>query len=132
MADIVVIVQGVKELNAKLDRLQRAQLLVAPMEIAVDRLKGFMNKYPVQRNANSTYVRTGTLGRRWTTRVTPSALAVTGKVGNNTIYGPWVQSAAFQAEIHRGHWQTDRDAIRVNRNAIIADFERSIRVELAR
>lgn len=132
MADIVITIHGIEQLNAKLDRLQRAQLLAAPMEIAVDRIKGFMNKYPVQRNANSTYVRTGTLGRRWTTRVTPSALGVTGKVGNKTIYGPWVQSAAFQAEIHQRWWQTDRDAIRVNRNAIIADFERSIRMELAR
>ena len=71
--------------------------------------------------------RTGTLGRRWTTRITRSAGGLTDKVGNNTKYAPWVQSERFQAGLHRKRWQTDQQVINDNRRAIVDDFEREIR-----
>lgn len=71
--------------------------------------------------------RTGTLGRRWTGRITRSAGGLTGKVGNNTKYAPWVQSERFQAGLHRKRWQTDQQVVNRNRSAIVADFEREIR-----
>lgn len=123
MANVSVTVQGVDQFVRKYTQLQRTEILYPPMVRGVERLKSFMAKYPNQRNPDSKYRRTGTLGRRWTTRVTRSAVGLTGKVGNNTIYAPWVQSERFQAEIHQGWWQTDRDAIRGNRSAIVRDFE---------
>lgn len=71
--------------------------------------------------------RTGTLGKKWTVKVSRSANGVTGKVGNNTEYAPFVQSKRFQARLHSKRWQTDESVVQRNRNAIVADFEREIR-----
>ena len=53
------------------------------------------------------YRRTGTLGRKWTHRVERGGRR--GVVGNNTAYGPLVQSGDQQAGYHRGTWQTDQE-----------------------
>ena len=61
-----------------------------------------MADYPPQRP--SLYRRTGIAGRRWTqtqpAERNTTELVVKGS-GNNTSYGPWVQSKQFQAEIHQ-------------------------------
>lgn len=130
MSDLTITIRGIDELNAKFDRIQRNDILLSPMERSVERLKGFMARYPRQRNPRSTYRRTGTLGRRWTTRIIADANGLTGVVGNNTIYAPRVQSNQFQAPVHKGHWQTDKDAILKNRGAIERDFEQAIQKAL--
>lgn len=71
--------------------------------------------------------RTGKLEQSWTTRITRSAGGLTGKVGTNRKYAPWVQSERFQAGFHRKRWQTDQQVVDRNRAAIVADFEREIR-----
>ncbi len=121
-------IDGIPELFAKLDRVQAIDTLRPPMQRGVYRLQGYMANYPPQ--APTSYVRTGTLGRRWTTKVTQGGDGLVGKVGNNTEYGPFVQSSAFQASVHRGRWQTDADAIQDNERAIVADFERTIQAAL--
>ena len=124
-----ITIKGVKELSEKLDRASRNDVLVPPMHRAVMRIQRVMATYPPQR-AGSRYIRTGTLGRKWTTKVTASQSGVRGKVGNNTPYGPFVQSSQFQASIHRGRWQTDESVVDKNRAAIIAEFERAINAVL--
>jgi len=123
--DFTITIQGIEALAAKFNRLEQNQILIPPMERSVVRLQNFMAKYPSP-PPNSKYRRTGTLGRRWTTKVTESSVGVEGRVGNNTIYAPLVQSAALQTPVHRGRWQTDQDAIRRNKPAIIRDFEQAI------
>ena len=123
-----ITITGIPELFAKLDRVQAIDTLRPPMQRGVYRLQTFMANYPPQ--APTKYVRTGTLGRRWTTKVTQGGDGLVGTIGNNTSYGPWVQSDAFQARMHRGRWQTDADAIRDNERAIVADFERAIQTAL--
>lgn len=57
----------------------------------------------------STYRRTGTLGRLWTSaqhQIRVSGNALEGRIGNATPYGPYVQSQAKQAAIHQGRWKT--------------------------
>lgn len=125
MTDLSITVQGIDQLNAKFDQLQRNEILRAPMERSVVRLQRFMAKYPPA-PPKSKYRRTGTLGRRWTTQIVGSAQGLTGKVGNRTIYAPEVQAEMFQSEIHKGRWQTDRDAIKKNQSTIIRDFEAAI------
>lgn len=59
--------------------------------------------------ADSTYIRTGTLGRLWTTakpEIKASASLLEGRIGNKTPYGPYVQSADEQAWMHLGRWTT--------------------------
>lgn len=57
------------------------------------------------------YFRTGTLGRRWTTRRIRTATSVGAEIGNNTEYGRWVQDDERQARFHRGRWTTDVQAL---------------------
>lgn len=119
-------IEGVDELFRKLSNATAVQTLVAPTQRAVLRLQAAMADYPPA-PPRSRYRRTGTLGRRWTTRVEPGAESVTGTAGNNTVYGPLVQSERFQTRIHqRTGWQTDRQVIERERENIIRDFQRAI------
>lgn len=57
----------------------------------------------------STYRRTGTLGRLWTSaqhRFTVKGDVLEGRIGNATPYAHEVQSAASQAVYHQGRWKT--------------------------
>ena len=71
--------------------------------------------------------RTGTLGRRWTHRVQRGADQVLAEVGNNTEYGPFVQSKLFQARFHRGRWQTDQVVMEAELPRLVADVEGDLR-----
>ena len=124
-------IRGIDELVRKLGSVQGNAVLRPPMQRAVFRLQAGMAKYPRARAA-SRYRRTGTLGRRWTTKIDESAGGLVGKVGNNTSYGPFVQSQMFQAAVHQGLWQTDEDVAKKEEAAIVADFERTIGEALAR
>lgn len=124
-------IEGIDKLFSKLDRVQAISTLRPPMQRSVYRLQRDMAQYPPARPGSS-YIRTGTLGRRWTTQVTETSDGLTGKTGNNTSYGPFVQSQMFQAAVHQGRWQTDEQVLERNREAIQADFERTIQRELDR
>lgn len=119
-------IKGMAELLAKLGKVGVIQVLEAPMQRAVYRLQAAMQDYPPA-PSTSRYIRTGTLGRRWTTRIIKSSNGITGTVGNNTVYGPLVQSERFQTRTHkRTGWRTDQGAVDKERAAIVADFEQAI------
>lgn len=92
------------------------------MEESLALLQADMATYPTQRQ--TTYRRTGTLGRRWTSRINSDATR--GELGNNTPYGPYVQDAQRQAHWFRGYWQTDEDVIHRREPAIRGIFERAM------
>jgi hypothetical protein len=126
MSDIEV--KGIEALNRKMLGIQQrldtgdpGSTINRVMKRAVLRVQAGMMVYPSQR-AGSSYRRTGTLGRRWTNEVVPSGNTLIGKVGNNTEYGPFVQSEAFQASTHQGVWQTDRGVIELERPTIVSEF----------
>lgn len=122
-------IYGVTELIETLGMAEGVSVLRPPMQRAVARLHTAMAHYPPQR-AGSTYRRTGTLGRRWTTRVIERGDGLEGKVGNNTVYGPFVQSQMFQAGVHSGRWQTDQQVMDEQQASIVADFERAIQAAI--
>lgn len=68
------------------------------------------------------YRRSGTLGRRWSTKVEATTADVVGIVGNLTPYAPFVQGAGKQATIHQGNWQTEQDVARDAANEITGYF----------
>jgi len=72
------------------------------------------------------YVRTGTLGRRWTTKVTMGPDELLGTIGNDTAYAPFVQSGGQQAQIHQGRWETIEKVLDDNKPAIEQEFKRAI------
>lgn len=125
MADIEIDLDGIADLEHKLARVDILDLLREPMYRAVLRLQSAMAKYPPP-PPRSKYRRTGTLGRRWTHRVSEENGALIGFVGNNTMYGPYVQSDQFQAWMHKGRWQTDKEVAERERPAIISDFQQVI------
>lgn len=77
-------------------------------------LIGDVSEYPPPPQG-STYRRTGTLGRKWTTGQAvyiERDNLIEGRVGNDTPYGPYVQSKKDQATIHKGRWKTIEDIVR--------------------
>jgi len=118
-------IQGVDRIIAKLGKIEGVNALMQPMQESVMQLQAAMQVYPPAL-PTSRYVRTGTLGRRWTTRVTRSGEGLTGRVGNNTIYAPVVQSDMFQARPFVGRWTTDAQAIERLRPWIVGRFQRRI------
>ena len=92
------------------------------MHKALLHLAGQAAKYPPA-PSGSTYRRTGTLGRRWTNSQPTiefggSGAFVAGRIGNNTVYGPWVQGADKQAAVHRGRWDTTDQILAKNQQAV--------------
>jgi len=126
----IIEIKGVDELIRKLGRATATETLRTPMVRSVQELQRRMADYPPQRPGSS-YRRTGTLGRRWTTEITQTENGLDGRVGNNTEYGPFVQSDRFQARVHRGRWQTDRSVTEKAAPDILADFRNAIDRALA-
>lgn len=127
MADVEIL--GLARLMAQVDELAAMRVLRDTMETAVERVRTQIAVYPpppsghrmVWRSERQRrwffaalrsgqisvpYRRTGTLGRRWTTKVSVTASDIRGEVGNATVYGPFVQSQESQAAIHQGRWRT--------------------------
>ena len=125
MSNVTIQIKGVDELIRKLGKVEGTKHLRQPMQRAVYRLQARMAQYPAQRT-NSSYRRTGTLGRKWTSKIEQGNGIIRGKVGNNTEYAPLVQSYQFQARIHRGLWQTDRYVVDTEYRTIVRDFENAI------
>lgn len=131
MSIVNIRIEGVDRVIRKLGNVKGVDILITPMREVVLRLESDMKEYPIQ-DAESRYVRTGTLGRRWTNRVQMSNNGIIGTVGNNTEYAPWVQSRQFQAAVHRGRWQTAEDVLERRRTWIVNRFERAIRRAMER
>lgn len=124
MATITVEVRGIEALRGRLD-VDGLGILQPVMSRAVIRVERAMKKYPTP-PSDSSYVRTGTLGRRWTHEVQRGASEIRGVVGNNTQYGPWVQNEQFQARVHRGRWLTDEAALRAEAPRAVAEMEAAV------
>lgn len=122
MAEITI--QGIEDLIRRVGMARTVQILRPPMTRSMARIVNRMGDYPPQ-PSGTTYRRTGTLGRRWTQEITETADSIEAKAGNNTSYGPFVQSEQFQAA-WMGHWQTDQDVITELEPVILADFEQVI------
>lgn len=122
---MAIVIRGPDKLFKKLGNAQAVDRLERPMQRGVLRLQRRMQEYPPAL-ASSAYRRTGTYGRKWTTRVTKSGNGIQGRVGNNVYYGPFVGSERFQARVHRGRWNTDRRVVEQEQAAIVADFAREV------
>ena len=119
-------IEGVDKLLRKFNSLRQIHsILRPPMQRSVMILQADLAKYPSPR-PNSSYVWTGTLGRSWTPRVRTEGDRLVGRVGTKVIYAPFVQSQQFQANIHRGRWQTDVQVLERNRTRIMRQFESAI------
>lgn len=142
-----VSIRGLDELRKTLD-VDFVEVLTDIITRSAIRVEGEMKKYPpppasgawaaqTTRRQKAAFFsrlrrgeidgkRTGTLGRRWTYEIKRSNGSVSGEVGNNTEYGPFVQSEEFQAGFHQGRWGTDVQAIEREADMVGDDAERVI------
>lgn len=129
---ITVSIAGLDDALRRLERAAGDEALRRGMVRAVERLRNRMADYPQQRRGSS-YRRTGTLGRRWETRVESASGGVRGRVGNYTVdYAPLVQSHRFQARVHRGRWQTDQQVIERETETITGYFREEVERAIGR
>jgi len=95
------------------------------MESAVALVHDRAGSYPPA-PPNSSYVRTGTLGRRFAHRVTHFSGGVKGYVTNPIPYAPYVRGEE-QAAVHAGRWATMKQIVEEKRGAIEGFFARAMR-----
>lgn len=115
---------NIADVAGELERrgLRILDALEGPIDRGAIRIEAAMKVYPSP-PSGSTYRRTGTLGRRWTTKPIRRVDEVGREVGNKTDYAPFVQSDELQATVHRGRWQTDAQVLRREAPAILRDIE---------
>ena len=85
-----VVIEGIDEAVDALASLDDPKIMRRAMNKALQHLQRRIAKYPA-RPTHSTYTRTGTLGRRWTSEVTRRGKH--GELGNNTPYAIFVQGS---------------------------------------
>lgn len=125
-----------REVLEMLGRISTNNWLRPPMTRGLARLQAGMATYPPTRPGQR-YIRgrgptnrqgrviaqtSQNLGKRWTSEINESGSGIEGQIGNNTSYGPFVQSAEDQAWMHAGRWQTDEEVAHQNEGDIRADF----------
>lgn len=127
---------GDEALLRGLQRVDDFNSLRAPAVRSMARLRAILGHYPPP-PPDSTYTRTGRLGRSWTEAVETSPSEIRAVLGNNTTYAPYVHASGpvavrgsvieGQARVHQGRWPTDQQAIDDVEDAVRRDFEDTIR-----
>ena len=152
MAEIVVDVEGIPELQSRLGRaignavlrgamvqataLVQERLAIYPpaahrrMHFKTDKQRRFFFAALREGKIQVPYARTGTLGRRWTTTVAGSGDDLVGRVGNNTSYGPYVMSRADQAAYHAGVWPVAEDVAEQAEGDVLGIFQQAVQAGL--
>lgn len=127
MADNIVI-KGLEELQGKFEKLANLKDgLVKTTDKATKFVWGEIPPYPSP-PANSSYRRTGSLGRAMYSEVRELGSEVIGVIGNNMTYAPWVISATRvgekgpQAWMHY-RWYTLQQVIKDAKNGVIQIYK---------
>lgn len=132
MAEVRVEPIGFEELARSIGGVRLAQVMEPPLVRGLERFRADLAHYPPP-PPDSSYTRTGTLGRSWATRHELGAGRFDGETGTNVDYGPYVQDAERQAWMHRDRWNnTDENVADRHRGAILADFNQTTQEELNR
>lgn len=139
---------GLEAVVRKLNGLDDPQVLIRPMTEAVAHVHNKIAKYPPSPGGRPQpfktekqrryffwamragviqvpYRRTGTLGRKWTTSVSPDGRV--GKVGNNTPYARVVQDSSYEKYSHYHQatgWITAQEVARNEQRAVAGYFEK--------
>ncbi len=135
---VTILVVGVPELVARLNRITLPALLEAPMQRAIELVRSKLREYPPER-PGQTYVRTGDLGQGWAdapVSSSSSGFGLTDTLSNEAVeYAPFVQrdpqfGDPHQAWMHRDRWSTDAQILEASAQEIGRDFTAAIQAEL--
>ena len=126
-------VRGLDELKARFDGLAKGMsgALEDAAGEAVLHVHSQVPPYPAP-PPNSTYRRTGTLGRSITTDVRALGSKHVGVIGTATVYAPWVISEKRvgtrgpQAGMHAGRWWTLHGVVRGAHDEIMRIYRKAI------
>jgi hypothetical protein len=141
-------IRGLDHLMKKLESLGQLKFAVAALKAGALHIKGKIAQYPPASEANtpstgSWYKRSygqyygkrlirksETLGKKWTIASRDGGL--TQVIGNNVSYGPYVQSAKFQAWFHKKRgWKTDEQVIEEEKNfvadSVLAELRKAMK-----
>ena len=150
-----ITINGLDKVYEKLDRFAAGKYLQKPMREAVNLIHARIATYPPKPTGESQgfasdkqrrfffaalrsgeitlpYRRTGQLSRSWTSQIDDKADGITGTVGTNLDYAPWVQSVEEiggrgpQAKIHQGRWETDESVVTALKTKIVETFKNAI------
>lgn len=105
-----------KQVEGLIEKGMKMQGLRAGMAAAGAHILARMATYPPA-PPNSTYRRTGTLGRRWVMRGTRNGVSV--EIGNNTPYAPKVQGDKQLPHFRVIGWKTPEDVLTSEGGAIL-------------
>lgn len=144
-------IEGLEQLQRRFGLLPAEVMRVinAAMGGAVEIIRGGVAKYPKATAANKppglngyswyergfgtrtvtgrAYPTSETLGKSWTTKVTPISGGVRGTVGTRTSYAPFVQDKERQAAFHRARgWPTVQGVLEARAEKIAALFRAAI------
>lgn len=140
-------IRGLDQLLRRLNAVQVERVLRPPMVRSVERVRAHIGSYarsagtptasyirgrgPTLRDGSVRRLTSQHLGKRWTVEVKTNGSNLIGIVGNDTTYGPYVQSAEHQARHHamRG-WKTDVDVLEDETPWIQREFERAVQAAL--
>lgn len=132
-------IRGGAELEATLGRMAAMPIIRRAVERGTARLLGHISSYtrvagpsvasyrrgfgPLRADGTVRRMSSEKLNERWTSKIEESSNSVTGIVGNNTSYGPYVMDVQRQAYMHRGRWQTDEAVLADETPWIQEEFE---------
>lgn len=126
MLQMTIRVEGQKTIEAMLKRAPAVirKHLQRGMGKGVLGVQRIAQVYPSP-PTGSTYRRTGTLGRRWTTTVEAVTSGVRGIIENPTSYAPMVQGEQ-QAAVHRGRWKPMSQIIKEEGKKIVGYLQKAL------
>ena len=116
-------IKGMDKLLKKVGDLEKMDGIKAVIKLAGETIENEMKMYPPER-FGSTYTRTGSLRKQWNTQTRDKGFTVI--VGNAIKYGPFVQSHAEQAWMHKGFWHTDKSVLDKNEKQITESVAKEI------
>lgn len=120
-ASVSITLEGEEQIQAIVREISGDEWLKLPTEEAGATLQEELATYPPP-PANSSYVRTGTLGRRWASDTAVKPFRAVAIVSNITSYAPFVQGDGTQARIHQGRWRTDVQIVDENTDKIVGFY----------
>ena len=125
---VTIYVKNLDAVTRKLDQINRGAYLADVGRAAGTVIRNEMRRYPPP-PPNSTYRRTGTLGKSW--NVTNMRGGKQGgwvsQIGTRLNYAPYVQDATRQAQVHQGRWQTIQDVAQDKRDEVVNFVVKAIR-----
>lgn len=136
MADFEMLLDGGRDIDELRRRIRNADVkheAAKAMRQSLLDIQAEAGDYPPA-PANSSYVRTGTLGRKWTTKVEVRRNNVRGVISSDAVndqgqyYGQWVKGPEKQRPLfERIGWQTLLEDFQQQRDKIIGHFADALR-----